>query len=52
MPRHQAQAAVERLIKVGHSVVSDYSTLGLQLRHDGIIEEQCRLSTLTVRIAR
>jgi len=40
VPRHQAQAIIDRLILVGHTVVNNYSIEGLQVRRDGRDEEQ------------
>lgn len=34
VPRHQLQAIIESLIKVGHSVVKDFFILGLQFYLD------------------
>ena len=40
VPRHQAQGVTQSLINVGHSVVSDYSIAGMQVRRDGSSEDK------------
>ena len=40
VPRHQEQAVIQRLTKVGHSVVNNYSVEGIQVRRDGTSEDQ------------